>query len=1416
MAITKHTPDPGSRAVYYRGDTVVFSMTLDHPAPGSGWLRTNLGHAHEHRQEIIDHVERQMPILSCDWHDIPMHANAEASTYTLEIPLTEVGRFEAKAFFLPEGELAPIWPHGENVILKVEPARGVCGNSLYTAYVRQFGPNLSKRELTPQQQETISKLDDDGYTVIPKSGTFRGLIKELDHIIDDMGFRIVQLLPIHPVPTTFARMGRFGSPFASIDFFDVNPALAEFDRKTTPLDQFEELVDGVHARDARLYLDLPINHTGWASHLQMHHPEWFVRSHDEAFMSPGAWGVTWEDLSELDYEHRDLWHYMAAVFLFWCRHGVDGFRCDAGYMVPIPVWEYIVAKVREEYPDTVFLLEGLGGKISVTEALLDRANLNWAYSEIFQVYDRSQMEHYLPGCREITESYGTLIHFAETHDNNRLAATSPRHARMRTALAALFSEAGAFGITNGVEWFATAKVDVHLAPPLNWGADENQVAILARLNLILKSHPAFGRGVPQRLLHHGDGNTLALLREPNEGEAILVVVNLDTEHPASVAWPATEFTPVDSHCHDLITAEARQLWAGGGQWGCSLGPGEVLCLTTRHQDLETLDAARVGLPAAVISQQHRATALSLYRRWTGLEALNGHGADDLAGQLIANPVEFCEAMTGAPLAQSVTAWNWPRDQHRTVMLPHGHTLLLRSPRPFHAELRYNDSRLAVEDAFQSEAGEYCAFLYPEASACTSRRLELSMTVRDGVNSDHAIAELLQLPPESAMSVATRLDRESLRGTRRYALLTNGRGAMSQVRLEWGEIESQYDCLLGANLHHEVPVDRHIGFTRCRAWLVYRGYSQAITTDCIQHVTVDLNRAVTWQFDVPVGMGKSVELKLCLQLAPGENRAQLSFTRMADGDIEQRLADDDAVSLILRPDIEDRSFHETTKAFAGAETQWPAAVAARGDGFRFTPGSGHALDLALPNSRFMHESEWTYGIGHPFEADRGLAVDGDLFSPGFFTIKMNGGETALLTARMGDVESDVTPLPPLAPNANAGAPLPLAAAMQMAMQAFIVKREDTRTVIAGYPWFLDWGRDTLICLRGIIAAGMLDKARDILVQFARFERQGTLPNMIRGNDDSNRDTSDAPLWFFTACADLVQEEGNRTFLDTDCRGRSIHEVLVSIATHYAEGTPNGISMDPETGLIFSPSHYTWMDTNHPAGTPREGYPVEIQALWFAALTFLADIDESPRWQTLAGQVRESLQTLYRLPDRGYLADCLLAAPGTPARRATPDNALRSNQLLAITLGAIEDTHLAEGILAATEQLLIPGAIRSLADQPVTPPLPVYREGELLNDPERPFWGFYTGDEDTRRKPAYHNGTAWTWPFPSYCEALVTIYGPALRETALSLLASGAVLANDGCIGHIPEILDGATPHRQRGCGAQAWGETELYRVLKLLA
>ena len=264
-------------------------------------------------------------------------------------------------------------------------------------------------------------------------------------------------------------MGRFGSPYAALNFKAVSPGLAQFDPTATPTEQFLELVATIHARSAKVLLDIAINHTGWAARLHDTHPQWLVRDENGEISRPGAWGVTWADLTRLDYSHKELWHYMAEVFLHWCRRGVDGFRCDAGYMIPIAAWRYIVAVVRQQFPDTIFLLEGLGGPMATTEALLTTAGLNWAYSELFQNDDRKAISHYLPQADHLNKTAGVMVHFAETHDNNRLAARSKPWAKMRTAICALFSRFGAFGFANGVEWFADEKIDVHGASSLKLG-----------------------------------------------------------------------------------------------------------------------------------------------------------------------------------------------------------------------------------------------------------------------------------------------------------------------------------------------------------------------------------------------------------------------------------------------------------------------------------------------------------------------------------------------------------------------------------------------------------------------------------------------------------------------------------------------------------------------------------------------------------------------------------------------------------------------------------------------------------------------------------------------------------------------------------------------------------------------------------
>ena len=256
------------------------------------------------------------------------------------------------------------------------------------------------------------------------------------------------------------------------------------------------------------------------------------------------------------------------------------------------------------------------------------------------------------------------------------------------------------------------------------------------------------------------------------------------------------------------------------------------------------------------------------------------------------------------------------------------------------------------------------------------------------------------------------------------------------------------------------------------------------------------------------------------------------------------------------------------------------------------------------------------------------------------------------------------------------------------------------------------------------------------------------------------------------------------------------------------------MDPETGLVFSPSHFTWMDTNFPAGTPREGYPIEIQALWHHALVFAAEIDDTgnkKQWKDLAEKVRSSIMELFYLKHNGYLSDCLHAANGTPAKEADIDDALRPNQIFAVTLGAVNERQAVESVVRNCSTLVVPGAIRSLADRPVKRPLEIIHNGSLLNDPYHPFQGLYAGDEDTKRKPAYHNGTAWTWVFPSFCEAWGMAFGQHSTKTAMDLLMSSSQAINKGSAGQVPEIMDGSYPHNQKGCDAQAWGVSEWLRV-----
>lgn len=1434
------SPAPGEHLRRFVGDSVRFEIRNGNSAGGTlrAFLRTNLGRAAARRKEIIAAHVGHIAAAGLSWRDLPMRRNGEV--WEIEIPLAETGYFKAKAYLLDEKKWQ-YWPDGPDVGISVHPDFARTANTIYCAFTRLFGPTRHLASTADAAREAqLRVLDSENFTVIPPSGKLRDLTRQLPHIVQTLGCRILQLLPVHPVPTTYARFGRFGSPYAALDLTAIDPALVEFDKRTTGVEQFCELTYAAHALGARVFLDIVINHTGWGSVLQENSPEFFVRKPDGEFQSPGAWGVVWEDLIELRQDSVLLWDRIADALLTWCRRDVDGFRCDAGYKIPVAAWQYIIARVQEEFPETIFLLEGLGGSWEATEQLLTEGGMHWAYSELFQNYSGKEVAGYLDYVHRQNERIGTYIHYSETHDNPRLAGKGRAWSLLRNRLCALTSSCGGFGFTCGVEWLATEKINVHECTGLNWGGADHLVPELAQLNRLLAEHPAFFDGAKLTRLSAPDSPVYALLRKSAEGrDTVLVLVNTAIEAAHSFALAVADFPFEISHFKwDLLGQPLPEISQSGGQIVFILAPGAVHCLATNEKP--------VGLSGPTYRRLRAQAALAVQalNQIRSAENFSGLDWEFLAQQIEASPRNFLAAaeaagntsrrQSAAPLPSgqmerelsdligraargelfpNVITWTLI-DSRRVTPVPARHWLLIEDSAPFRATLRIAGEIPRHVSAVPSGKNFIAVFPPREAGAEAGLTLE-----RYAAASQKISAAVVFLSPEPCPSTL-KPKPDAL------VLLTNGRGGMARLCVDLGRVNSKYDAALAANLNPNFPVDRHVLVKRLRVWVNAGGFLSPLDFRNLAAFENDSAVAV-WNFLVNAGDGRVVPLTLRAKMIPDQNTVLFQFERPhrppAAG---QPLPADAGVRLTVRFDIEDRNFHWETHRNGGAEFHFSTHThpLEKEIGFAFTPEKDRQLRVVADTGQFHPQPEWCQNIPHPVEATRGLTASGDAYSPGWFELPLPaGGAVRLLATAETDVPTDLKifrlePEPPAAPDS-------FGERLLRAAKQFLVRRNGGRTVIAGYPWFLDWGRDTLICARGLLAAGLVDEVKQILLEFAGLEREGTLPNMVRGGDVSNRDTSDAPLWFALACEELSAAPGSarENFYDRPVNqtGRTVRDVVRSIAENYIRGTPNGICLDADTALIWSPAHFTWMDTNFPAGTPREGYPVEIQVLWIRLLRQLEKISappEQPQWRELAERAMASFDQLFWLEDRGWLADVRLAGRGVGARAATPSDALRSNGLLAVSLGLLTGERAKRCVAAAQKFLVVPGAVRSLAPLPVQTPLPVYgQDGRLLNNPVEPYWPRYEGDEDTRRKPAYHNGTAWVWMLPQFCEALVRAwdFSSAAVTAAKSYLSSAGDLLNSGCLGHLPEILDGDAPHTPRGCDAQAWSVTETLRVWKWL-
>ncbi|MBA3009907.1 MAG: transmembrane fusion protein [Desulfobacula sp.] len=1424
------SPPPGDSRVVYCGDCITFRLYLPAVIPGRAWVRTNLGSAHVSRKEIINRIEKNEIKLDGAWYDIQMILESD-SVYRVVLPCHQTGFFQAKCFFIPETSTTPIWPSGGNCYFNVEPAGTCCANIIYNAFVRQFGRSKSNEISENKFASIVETLDANGYTVIPESGKFRDLKAQVPFIFSRLGCRVLHLLPIHPTPTTYARMGRFGSPYAALNFTEVDPALAVFDPSATPLEQFLELADAVHFYNGYLFMDIAINHTGWAASIHETHPEWLIRGEDGQIEAPGAWGVVWADLTKLDYANKDLWKYMADVFLLWCHRGVDGFRCDAGYMVPVEAWEYMVAKVRQEYPETLFFLEGLGGLVETTRDLLNRANLNWAYSELFQNHTRQEISTYLPLAYEISASCGHMIHFAETHDNKRLASVSTTHAQMRTAMCALFSVCGGFGFANGVEWFATEKINVHEACGLNWGNEINQVDYIAKLTLILKTHPAFFDQARLSLVQTNSSECLVLLRQ-NEayGKRLLVLVNLDCTSSNEASWHGSGTGLSDPLFYDLISGASVQAEKNNDHLRVGLAPGQVLALTPDPEDITLLGKNRdtkIRIPARVYLQKLMAKVVSIHIQFKGFGNLDTVDVQREALVFARNPIEFIRSFNTVSQESRVVVLDVEQDLKRQVMVPPGFFLLVRCKTGFRAELFAEDQTVKTSLGYEEglpthDKRGFFALFPPQEAKKTHQEYTLGLRLFDSKGTRIEKAFLLYLAPFDSLYMRSTFTRKEIINTPFLKLLgTTKRGGMMRAAAWWGRLDSRYDAFLGANMDPTIPENRWMVLSRCRIWAIFQGYSRELAPDCLETFSFSYDHGGKWVFHVPTSEGNYYALELYLSMDPKENHMGLTLVRSkAREGVSSFLSDDRGVTLIIRPDIEDRSFHEPVKAFTGPEKSWPAAIAPLGNGFFFSLSNKKHLGVFISKGRFVPAPEWQYMVHRPLEAQRGLDPESDLFSPGYFTVECLGGQTLSLAGAVVETQAEKIDFNRHLSSVesrkfNKG--MLLQEALYKSLDAFMVNRAKDTSVVAGYPWFLDWGRDSLIFCRSLIQLQRFSEAKSILRLFGRFENHGTLPNMICGQDARNVETSDAPLWFVACCKDLVDQEGNRDFLKERLDKRTVKQVLLSIGTSLIKGTPTGVVADPETLLLYSPSHFTWMDTNFPAGSPRQGYPIEIQALWHNALVFLGTIDDvnEGAWQKSAMTVQTHIIDLFWKEDAGFFSDCLHAQGPGSAKTASADDALRPNQLLLFTLGVIEDKKIAQKCLETCQELLVPGGIRSLADRRLAYPLDIFHHGNRLKDPHQPYSGEYKGDEDTQRKPAYHNGTAWTWQFPVFCEAWAKAFGVKSHATCLAWLGSVMGLMRKGAAGYIPEILDGNFPHTPRGCDAQAWGASEAARVMHKL-
>ncbi len=501
---------------------------------------------------------------------------------------------------------------------------------------------------------------------------------------------------------------------------------------------------------------------------------------------------------------------------------------------------------------------------------------------------------------------------------------------------------------------------------------------------------------------------------------------------------------------------------------------------------------------------------------------------------------------------------------------------------------------------------------------------------------------------------------------------------------------------------------------------------------------------------------------------------------------------ETVTLELRPLVACRGFHERMRENGDMDIQ-------RENGSISIDYNGVKLFMSGPCAGEFHAQEYWYrDFEYRIESYRGQDSHEDLYCPGYFASALSEGEEIALVAS-ADKPLTVSELKRRNSIPSAESKIPYLKTLMDAADQFLVRRGDSDlfSIIAGYHWFGDWGRDTMIALPGLtLVTGKYDVAKGILRTFSRYCDRGMIPNRFPEADEQPEyNTVDASLWFVHAVKKYLDYTADLSFAETE-----LFHVLTQIIQHYMDGTRYNIHMDAD-GLIYAGepgTQLTWMDAKigDLVVTPRRGKAVEINALWYNALRIVEEISlklGKSEWSVKCSHLAEKTKRSFNQTFWNEEENCLYDYVNGDYR----DAAIRPNQIFAIGLPYRLLTHeRAKAVLGVVQrELLTPFGLRSLSPR------------------HKDYVGHYGGDAYSRDL-SYHQGTVWSWLLGPFITAYVNVNGRSkeAREFAEALLSEFLHShLTDAGLGTISEIFDGDPPHHPRGCIAQAWSVAEILRA-----